>query len=151
MRGTLPIETIREILHRRKDGQSYNSIAKDMGLSPKTPRRYCVLYGVDTKEKLWSPRSDAEVGLIKDLYINKGHTPYEISIQTSIPHSTVKAILKREGLTKPRNYGTGKESFKKALPKPIEDTIFYPERKVTYKSVEINGKRYIDVSEVYGL
>ena len=152
MRERLKAEVIEEILRRRRAGQSHTRIAKEMGLSKKTPRKYCVLYGVDSPEAICKRKTPEEVAEIVDLYLNKGQTPSDIAFQTGIHRTTILSILNREGVRKPRYHRANSELDKPMPPLEVHnEPIYYPERTLTKEVVTIGSKKYQDVSSLFGL
>lgn len=152
MKERINSEIIDQILEKRRQGLSHGKIARDLGISPKTSRRYCVSHGLDSPDPIVKPVSAEKIERIKFLYTEKGMIPAEITREMSMPRQTIVNILEREGLRTPKTFGFEKRAdYSKPLPPPVNDPIYYPERKVEMKSVKIKGRKYTDVSEMYGL
>lgn len=146
--------TIRKILELREQKLRYSDIAAELGITKDTARYYCKAHGLDSLVKTSSPMFSEEDGAkAADMYLNKGMTPSEIAVKLGRSPVGVRKYLLRHGIKKTRNYTIpdAKNIDDVKLPEPIKDTVFYPERKITPKKVQINGKRYQDISEVYGL
>ena len=146
-----PIETVKQILELRKQKKRYSEIAQELNITKDKARYYCMVYGLEDLVTSISYTQE-EDDIIKDLYLNQGMTPSEIAVKLQKSPQGIRKYLNRHGIKKPRKYTVNKDNIDKVeLPPPIKDTVFYPERKITTKKVTINGKRYQDVSEVYGL
>lgn len=145
--------TIRKILELRGQRLRYTDIAKELGITKDTARYYCNLHGLGSLVKSSSPLFTEEDGeMVKDMYLNRGMTPSEIAVAIKRSPQGIRKFLIRHDIKKPRSYTLNNDAIDKVqLPPPIVDPIFYPERKITPKKVQINGKRYQDISEVYGL
>ncbi len=146
--------TIKKILELREQKLRYSDIAAELGITKDTARYHCKAHGLGSLVKTSSPMfSEEEGALVADMYLNKGMTPSEIAIKLGRSPVGIRKYLLRHGIKKARSYTTPEANNidKIQLPKPIQDPIFYPEKTITPKKVQINGKRYQDVSEVYGL
>lgn len=146
--------TIKKILELREQKLRYSDIAAELGITKDTARYYCKAHGLGSLVKTTSPMfSEEEGALVADMYLNKGMTPSEIAIKLGRSPVGIRKYLLRHGIKKSRSYTTPKVNNidKTQLPKPIEDPIYYPEKTITPKKVQINGKSYTDISEVYGL
>ena len=144
-------DKIKKIIELRKKGCSLNNIGRIIGSDAKTVRKYCVVYEIDGVDHTTPHWTKEEEETIKDLYFNKGMTPSEIAREMGRSYEGVRKYLLRHDYKKPRDYMHRPTEFSKPLPKPVEDPVFYPERKITKKTVIVNGKRYTDVTEVFGL
>jgi DNA-binding CsgD family transcriptional regulator len=144
-------DTIKRILELRKAGKSLNNIAQIVDIDKKTVRKYCVVYGVDGVDYSTPHWTEEEEATIKDLYFNKGMTPSEIAREMNKSYEGVRKYILRHNYKKPRDYMHRPTEFSKELPEPVIDPVYYPERKITPKKVTINGKKYQDMSEVFGL
>ena len=152
MRKELSPDVIRQILDLREKGNSYRGIARQLNLDPKCPRKYCVLYGLDGVQTLEEHNREEDRKMIAHLYNEEGMTPSEIARKMHKSAQAVRKNLHKQGLWEKKTYSKHEESewIDKSLPKPIVDPVFYPERKITKKTVIVNGKKYTDVTEVFG-
>ena len=146
-------EVIKKILDLRKQNKRYSEIAKELGVTKDVARYYCMVYGLEDLLPTPFPNyTKEEDEMIRDMYLNKGMTPSEIAVKLKKSPQGIRKYLLRHGLKKPRTYTSNRDAIDKVkLPDPIDDPIYYPERKVKIKSVVIKGKKYSDISEVYGL
>ena len=144
-------QVIRQILDMRREGKYLKEIAKELKIDPHTVRKYTVLYGLDGVEALNPHWTETEADMIRDLYLNKGMTPTEIANRMKKSNQAVRKYLIRHGIRKPRKNAKPNDDFSKPLPKPVVDPVFYPARKITKGKVVINGKKYQDISELYGI
>ena len=151
MSKTLSPETIRKILDMRKQGKYLKEIARELNIDSHTVRKYTVLHGLDSVEILNPNWTEKEDEMIKDLYLNQGKSTSEIAEKMNKSKIAVRKYLVRHGIREPRKITRNeKEDFTAQLPPPVEDPVFYPERKITKKTVIVNGKKYTDVTEVFG-
>lgn len=148
-------ETVRKILELRRAGNSYRAISRELGIDQKKARKFCVLYGVDGIKTDRERQYKADVKKITYLYTEKEMTPNEIAREMHKSAQAIRLTLYKQGLWDKRTYTKHEEGvfIDKPMP-PINlksDPVYYPERKITPKRVNYNGKQYLDVSEVYGL
>ena len=144
-------ETIKQILEMRKNKYSLKQISRELKLDSHTVRKYTVLYGLDGVETLNEAWTEAEDKMIRELYLNQGLTATEIAIHMKRSYQGVRKYLLRHNIKKPRSYTPTVAQFNKPLPPPVIDPVYYPKKDITPKHVTYNGKKYLDVSEVYGL
>lgn len=152
MREPLEPGMIKQILELDKQKVNITEISRQLNIDRKSVYKYIVLYRPEKEFYEHKRVQPEEIELIKDLYLNKGLTPTEISRQTGINYTRVKHIMKNYKIKKKGYYGEKEYN----VPMPplkhiLNEPFYYPERKITTKKVTINGKRYIDVSEVYGI
>lgn len=149
MRSALDSKTINRILDLKKQGLKNIEIARAVGCGRDSVRKYIELYadayGVDCRT---IPEK------VTDLW-NKGYTANEIAKALYLSPSCVRSNIVKIGLREKRVAHAGQpDAFKKEMPplvvKPQTD-IFYPDRDYEVKRYKDRGKRYFDVSEVYGL
>lgn len=149
MRSALDSKTINRILELKKQGLKNIEIARAVGCGRDSVRKYVELYadayGVDCRT---IPEK------VTDLW-NKGYTANEIAKALYLSPSCVRSNIVKIGLREKRVAHAGQpDAFKKEMPplvvKPQTD-IFYPDRDYEVKRYKDRGKRYFDVSEVYGL
>ena len=149
MRSALDSKTINRILELKKQGLKNIEIARVVGCGRDSVRKYVELYadayGVDCRT---IPEK------VTDLW-NKGYTANEIAKALYLSPSCVRSNIVKIGLREKRVAHAGQpDAFKKEMPplvvKPQTD-IFYPDRDYEVKRYKDRGKRYFDVSEVYGL
>lgn len=149
MRSALDSKTINRILELKKQGLKNIEIARAVGCGRDSVRKYVELYadayGVDCRT---IPEK------VTDLW-NKGYTANEIAKALYLSPSCVRSNIVKIGLREKRDAHAGQpDAFKKEMPplvvKPQTD-IFYPDRDYEVKRYKDRGKRYFDVSEVYGL
>ena len=155
MKDMISPETVRKILDLRKAKNSYREIARQLNIDAHKVRKYCVLYGLDGIKTDRERQYEADVKKIKYLYTKKDMTPNEIARVMHKSGETIRVTLYKQGLWNKRTYSKHEEGvfIDKPMPplKLQSEPVYYPERNITGKKVTINGKRYIDVSEVYGL
>lgn len=146
-------ETVRKILDLRRKGSSYREISRQLNIDPKKARKYCVLYELDGIKTNRERQYKVDADRIAYLYTEKEMTPNEIAREMHKSAQAVRLTLYKKGLWDKRTYSKHEEGvfIDKPLPPPIKEPVFYPERKITPKKVTVNGKKYVDVSEVYGL
>lgn len=149
MRSAIESEKINKILELKKQGLKNIEIARQVGCGRDSVRKYIELYadayGVDCRT---IPEK------VTDLW-NKGYTANEIAKALYLSPSCVRSNIVKIGLREKRVAHAGQpDAFKKEMPplvvKPQTD-IFYPDRDYEVKRYKDRGKRYFDVSEVYGL
>lgn len=146
-------ETIKRILEMRKEGKSYYDIEKEVKVCRRTARKYCLAYGVEELEPLKVRRSPEEMKMVENMYLHQGMSPSDIVMKTGIPRTTVIRMLEICGARKPR-FRRENPEFDKPMPplKPRDnDPIYYPERTLEKKVVNIGGKQYQDMSALFGL
>ena len=149
--STLSPETIKQILDMRRQGKFLKEIARELNIDSHTVRKYTVLHGLDSVEILNPHWTETEAEMVKDMYLNQGMTPTEIAVKMKKSTQAVRKYLIRHDIKKPRKFHWhDKEDFSVQLPPPVEDPVYYPERKITKKTVIVNGKKYQDVTEVFG-
>ena len=144
-------DMIQQILSLRREGKTYYQIARIVGLNAKSCRKHCVQRGIDDGRDMSCRKyTDEEKDDIACLY-RDGWTPTQIAnkygrktanIQNLLrrmgveTHTAIKARLEHERITE--NNVTELPYVLKDDPKPIKRCVY-------------GGKKYIDVSEVYGL
>lgn len=155
MKTPISPEVVRQILELRRAGNSYRSIARQLNIDPHSPRKYCVLYELDGIKTTVQQNREEEIKTILSLYLEKHMTPNEIARQMHKSAQAIRLTLYKQGVWEKRDYVRREEGvfIDKPMPplKADNEPVFYPERKITPKKVTVNGKTYIDVSEVYGL
>ena len=149
MRNELSPQVIKRILELKKTGMKNLDIAREVGCGRDSVRKYIILYGNSHDIDL---RTTAEK--ITDLW-NKGYDANHIAEELHMSASAVRTNIVKIGLREKRVAHAGQaDAFKKKLPplkaKPTTD-IFYPDRTYEVKRYQDRGKKYFDVSEVYGL
>ena len=148
-------ETVRKILEMRRAGNSYRAIARELNIDTHKARKYCVLYELDGIKTNRERQYKANADRIAYLYTEKEMTPNEIAREMHKSAQAIRLTLYKQGLWDKRTYSKHEEGVFIDKPMPplnlTNEPVFYPERKITPKSVNINGKKYLDVSEVYGL
>lgn len=141
---------IKQILDLKKNTDLTNiQIADIVGCSRDSVSKYTRLYGDTIGLDL---RTIPEK--ITELW-KKGHTINEIAKAIDVCPNTVRNNVVKLGLREKREqYISNPNAFKVEMPplKPRPTTdIYYPDREYKVKKVVINGKKYVDVSEVYGI
>lgn len=148
-------DTIYKILQLRKDGKGYREIGRELNIDAKQARKYCVLYGLDGVQTLLERNREEDRKLIAKCYTEEGMTPNEISRKLHKSPDAIRKSLYKLGLWEKREYHREQNGEFKDIPMPPlradNEPVYYPEREIEKKTVIINGKRYIDVSEVYGI
>ena len=152
MGKTLDPQKVKRILELRREGKTHAEIARIVGTTRNISRNYCTVYGIDGIKAPFRMKTDEEKNTVKDMYLNQGMTPSEIVAKTGMPRSTVVGILTRQGVYKTvKRYKTGE--FDKPMP-PLKldyEPVYYPERNIKPKKYVDRGKKYIDVTEVFGV
>lgn len=148
-------ETVKKILDLRRKGSSYREISRQLNIDPKKARKYCVLYELDGIKTDRERQYTVDAEKIAFLYTEKGMTPNEIAREMHKSAQAIRLTLYKKGLWDKRTYSKHEEGVFIDKPMPPlnlnKEPVFYPERKITPKSVNINGKKYLDISEVYGI
>lgn len=146
-----PIESelIQRMLELKKEGWTNSDIAKELKCGRDSVRKYVTLYGDAAGLDC---RTTGEK--ITDLW-DKGYNQSEIAKALNLSYKCVRTNVIKLGLREKREYNApDPDAFKRKLPplevKPMTD-IYYPDREYKVKKVVINGKKYVDVSEVYGI
>ena len=146
----LESKLIKQILDLKKNTKLTNiEIGNIVGCSRDSVAKYTKLYGDTIGLDL---RTIPEK--ITELW-NKGHTINEIAKAIDVAPNTVRNNVVKLGLReKKRQYISNPDAFNKDMPplkaRPTTD-IYYPDKEYKVKKVVINGKKYVDVSEVYGI
>lgn len=149
MRNELSPMMIKRILELKKQGMKNLQIAREVGCGRDSVRKYVILYGDAHDIDL---RTNAEK--ITDLW-NQGYDANHIAEALNMSASAVRTNIVKIGLREKReSYAGQADAFKKKLPplkvRPTTD-IYYPDRIYEVKRYQDRGKKYFDVSEVYGL
>lgn len=149
MRNELSPIVIKRILELKKDGMKNLDIAREVGCGRDSVRKYIILYGDKHDIDL---RTNAEK--ITDLW-NKGYNANQIADELHMSASAVRTNIVKIGLREKReSYAGQADAFKKKLPplkaRPTTD-LYYPDRTYAVKKYQDRGKKYLDVSEIYGL
>lgn len=142
-------ELIEEIVNLVKQDVNITEIAKQLNINRSSIYRYMRTHLPEREYQIHKEVTKEEFEQIRTLYLEQGMTPTDISYSTGINILRINHILDNYNIRKPRSGAPRLNNVK--MPDKIEDPLFYPERKITTKKVIINGKRYQDVSEVYGL
>lgn len=150
-RNNLEPEIVSRILELERDGLGIKAIAADVGIDRKTVYKYISLNRPDREYIPHIPITEEEAATVRQLYLTEGYTPTDIAWKMDVSLERVRRIIKKYGMKKPIHGENQNDPFKVKLPDPINDPVFYPERKIHKKIVKINGKQYQDISEVYGL
>ena len=142
-------KTIKKILNLKQSGMNNTEIAREIGCNRDSVRKYVILY----KDQLdIDVRTTPEK--IKDLW-NKGYKPGQIAEELNLSGSCVRANIVKLGLRPKREYHPNQEVIHDIYMPPLkvkpETDIFYPDRTYETKRYQDRGKKYFDVSEVYGL
>lgn len=148
MQHELEPKTINKILELKNQGMNNTEIAKIIGCNRDSVRKYTLLY----KDQLIDIRTTGEK--IEDLW-NQGYKPGEIAEELNLSGSCVRANIVKLGLRPKREYHPNQEAIVDIVMPPLkvkpETDIFYPDRTYEVKKYQDRGKKYFDVSEVYGL
>lgn len=148
-------DTIYKILQLRKARKGYREIGRDLDVDVKQVRKYCVLYGLDGVQSLLERNREEDRKLIAKYYTEEGMTPNEIARKLHKSADAVRKSLYKQGLREKREYQRSIVGEFRDIPMPPlradNEPVYYPKREIEKKTVIIKGKRYIDVSEVYGL
>ena len=141
-------QTINKILELKNQGMNNTEVAKIIGCNRDSVRKYSLLY----KDQLIDTRTTGEK--IEDLW-NQGYKPGEIAEELNLSGSCVRANIVKLGLRPKREYHPNQEVIHDIYMPPLkvkpETDIFYPDRTYEVKKYQDRGKKYFDVSEVYGL
>lgn len=142
-------QTIKKILNLKKTGMNNAEIARIIGCNRDSVRKYVTLY----QDQLdLDVRTTPEK--IKELW-DQGCKPGEIAEKLNLSGSCVRANVVKMGLRPKREYHPNQEYIHDIEMPPLkvkpETDIFYPDRIYKSKRYQDRGKKYFDVSEVYGL
>lgn len=142
----MEVDKIKKMLELKKAGWTNTDIAKELKCGRDSVRKYVTLYG-DTIGL--DCRTTGEK--ITELW-NKGYNSSEIAKALDLSYTCVRTNVVKLGLREAREYhAPSPNAFKRKMPplqvKPQTD-IYYPDREYKVKKVVINGKKYVDVSEV---
>jgi len=142
-------KTIKKILNLKQSGMNNTEIAREIGCNRDSVRKYVILYGDQLDLDV---RTTPEK--ITDLW-NKGYKPGQIAAELNLSGSCVRANIVKLGLRPKREYHPNQEAIHDIDMPPLkvkpETDIFYPDRTYETKRYQDRGKKYFDVSEVYGL
>lgn len=148
MKRDLNPETIKQILELKKTGLNNSEVAKIVGCNRDSVRKYVTLYGDANGIDF---RTTAEK--VEDLW-NKGYTINEIAKAANVSAQSVRVNVVKLGLREKREYHVGSpDAFNKTLP-PLNlnnEPVYYPERNIKPKKYVDRGKKYLDVTEVFGI
>ena len=149
MRYILDPKIIKQIIELKKTGLNNTAIAKKIGCDRGSVWKYVTLYkdqiNIDLKT---TPEKITELW-------NKGYTPGQIAAELNLSGSCVRSNIVKLGLRPKREYHKKMDDVIDVKMPPLkvkpETDIFYPDRTYEVKRYQDKGKKYFDVSEVYGL
>lgn len=144
-------EIIDKILELESKNVNISEISRQLHIDRRSVYRYIQKFVPEREFYKPTEVSEEEKEEVRKMYLEQGMTPTEISWKLGITPRRVNGILTRYDIRKPKNGKMEKKEFIGNMPEPIPDPVFYPERKVTPKVVNVNGKKYTDVSGYYGL
>ena len=139
---------LKPLLKDYENGMIYKDLAEKYDLTLTAVFKAVHKYGTPRTRKF----SEDVVDKIRHLYIDEDKTLLEVSLAMDMTVNQVRGIFHKYDFVKSDpNRIKPYEDFSKPI-KTVVDPIYYPEKKVLPKKiVVIDGKKYQDVSEYYGL
>lgn len=151
MKKRITPDMIVEMVELAKQDVNITEIARRMNLDRTCVHRYLRIHYPDRIYQKHREVTAEELDTIRTMYLTQGMTPTDISHATGINVGRINHILTEYNIRKPK-YGAHEISSSHVkMPEHIDDPLYYPERKVTIRPYKDRGKKYLDVSEVYGL
>ena len=144
-------ELIDQIIEMAKQDVNITDIAKQLNINRTSIYRYLRTHLPDREYQMHKEVTEEELNTIRTLYLTQGMTPTDISYSTGINILRINHILDNYNIRKPKTGAQKINILNVKMPEKIEDPLYYPERKIAPKKYTDRGKKYIDVSEVYGL
>ena len=144
-------ELIDQIVEMAKQDVNITDIAKQLNINRTSIYRYLRTHLPEREYQMHKEVSEDELNTIQTLYLTQGMTPTDISYSTGINILRINHILDNYNIRKPKTGAQKINMLNVKMPEKIEDPLYYPERKIAPKKYTDRGKKYIDVSEVYGL
>lgn len=144
-------ELIDQIVSMAKEDINITEIAKQLNINRSSIYRYLRTHLPDREYQMHKEVTEEELNTIRTLYLTQGMTPTDISYSTGINILRINHILDNYNIRKPKTGAQKINMLNVKMPEKVEDPLYYPERKATPKRYTDRGKKYIDVSEVYGL
>lgn len=151
MKKRITPDMIVEMVELAKQDVNITEIARRMNLDRTCVHKYLRIHYPDRIYQKHREVTAEEFDTIKAMYLTQGMTPTDISHATGINVGRINYILDEYNIRKPKTGAQKINMINVKMPEKIDDPLYYPERKVTIRKYEDRGKKYIDVSEVYGL
>lgn len=144
-------ELIDQIIEMAKQDVNITDIAKQLNINRTSIYRYLRTHLPDREYQMHKEVTEEELNTIRTLYLTQGMTPTDISYSTGINILRINHILDNYNIRKPKTGAQKINMLNVKMPEHIDDPLYYPERKATIRPYEDRGKKYLDVSEVYGI
>lgn len=151
MKKRITPDMIVEMVELAKQDVNITEIARRMNLDRTCVHKYLRIHYPDRIYQKHREVTAEEFDTIKAMYLTQGMTPTDISHSTGINVGRINYILDEYNIRKPKTGAQKINMINVKMPEKIDDPLYYPERKVTIRPYEDRGKKYLDVSEVYGL
>ena len=151
MKKRITPDMIVEMVELAKQDVNITEIARRMNLDRTCVHKYLRIHYPDRIYQKHREVTVEEFDTIKAMYLTQGMTPTDISHATGINVGRINYILDEYNIRKPKTGAQKINMINVKMPEKIDDPLYYPERKVTIRPYEDRGKKYLDVSEVYGL
>lgn len=151
MKKRITPDMIVEMVELAKQDVNITEIARRMNLDRTCVHKYLRIHYPDRIYQKHREVTAEEFETIKAMYLTQGMTPTDISHATGINVGRINYILDEYNIRKPKTGAQKINMINVKMPEKIDDPLYYPERKVTIRKYEDRGKKYIDVSEVYGI
>ena len=151
MKKRITPDMIVEMVELAKQDVNITEIARRMNLDRTCVHKYLRIHYPDRIYQKHREVTVEEFDTIKAMYLTQGMTPTDISHATGINVGRINYILDEYNIRKPKTGAQKINMINVKMPEKIDDPLYYPERKVTPKRYTDRGKKYLDVSEVYGL
>ena len=150
-RTVITQEIIDKIIELESQNVNMTDIARQLNIDRRSVYRYVKQYVPEREFAKVEAVTDEDVKNVRTMYLEQGMTPTEIAWKMGVTPRRIHGILTRYGIRKPKGGWMETREFIGKMPEPVNDPVYYPEKKITPKDVKINGKKYKDVSEFYGL
>ena len=151
MKKRITPDMIVEMVELAKQDVNITEIARRMNLDRTCVHKYLRIHYPDRIYQKHREVTVEEFDTIKAMYLTQGMTPTDISHATGINVGRINYILDEYNIRKPKTGAQKINMINVKMPEKIDDPLYYPERKVTIRPYQDSGKKYLDVSEVYGL
>lgn len=151
MKKRITSDMIVEMVELAKQDVNITEIARRMNLDRTCVHKYLRIHYPDRIYQKHKEVTAEELDTIRTMYLTQGMTPTDISHATGINVGRINHILTEYNIRKPKTGAQKINMLNVKMPEKIEDPLYYPERKVTIRPYKDRGKKYLDVSEVYGI
>ncbi len=150
-RTVITQDIIDKILELENQDVNISEIARQLHIDRRSVYRYIQKYVPEREFHKAAEVTEEELAQVRTMYLEQGMTPTEIAWKLGVTPRRIHGILTRYEMRKPKCGHLETKEFIGKMPDPVDDPVYYPERKITKKTVNVNGKKYTDVSEFYGL